>query len=154
MKQQYTTNRSRGAALVEFALILPLLMLFLLGIIEFGMLVLDKQTLEQAAREGTRVAAVGSPIATIKQRITNSSAVLTNQNEMVVTLSYSTDNGITFPYTLADASGGVNNAPSGSLLQARLDLPHHLITGSFFSWLSGLQGNAVMLHTKVVMRRE
>jgi len=53
----------RGAAAVEFALVLPVLVLLLFGIIEFG-LVFDAQlTITHAAREGARVASVGGNVA-------------------------------------------------------------------------------------------
>jgi len=48
----------RGAALVEFALILPILMALLLGITTGGIAVYQKITLAGAAREGTRFGAV------------------------------------------------------------------------------------------------
>lgn len=51
-------RRDRGASLVEFALVLPLLTLFLFGIIEFGIAYNKKQTVNSAAREGARTAAV------------------------------------------------------------------------------------------------
>jgi len=44
----------RGQALVEFALALPVLLLLLLGIIEFGLLLYNKQVITNAAREGAR----------------------------------------------------------------------------------------------------
>ncbi|MBI3949402.1 MAG: pilus assembly protein [Acidobacteria bacterium] len=46
----------RGQALVETALILPLLMLMLVGIIEFGRLLFTQHAVTNAAREGGRVA--------------------------------------------------------------------------------------------------
>ena len=49
----------RGQALVEFALVLPLLMLVLFGIVEFGRAWNAKQVLTDAAREGARLAVVG-----------------------------------------------------------------------------------------------
>jgi Flp pilus assembly protein TadG len=49
-------RRKRGTAVVEFAVVLPLLILILFGIIEFGWLFLVRQTLVNAAREGCRVA--------------------------------------------------------------------------------------------------
>ena len=52
---------TRGQALVEFALILPLLILILMGIIEFGRLWMTMITLSGAAREGARLAAVTAP---------------------------------------------------------------------------------------------
>jgi Flp pilus assembly protein TadG len=54
----------RGQALVEFALILPLLMLVLFGIVEFGRAWNAKQVLTDAAREGARLAVVGDPTIT------------------------------------------------------------------------------------------
>lgn len=44
----------RGSAAVEFAIILPLLMTLLLGIVEFGYLFNQQISLTQAAREGAR----------------------------------------------------------------------------------------------------
>ena len=44
----------RGASAVEFALILPLLAVILFGVIEFGLLLFDKQVITNASREGAR----------------------------------------------------------------------------------------------------
>lgn len=49
----------RGAALVEFALILPLLVLLVFGMIDFGLLLSDHLALNQTAREAARIYAVG-----------------------------------------------------------------------------------------------
>jgi len=51
----------RGAAAVEFALVLPLLLLIVFGIIDFGRALNAQITLTQAAREGARLAALGQP---------------------------------------------------------------------------------------------
>ncbi|WP_435771163.1 TadE/TadG family type IV pilus assembly protein [Nocardioides sp. SYSU DS0651] len=48
----------RGAAAVEFALILPLLMVVVFGIINFGDMLSVRQSVSQAAAEGARAAAV------------------------------------------------------------------------------------------------
>ena len=48
----------RGAALVEFAIILPLLILLVFGTIEFGRAYNAKVTLTHAAREGVRKLAI------------------------------------------------------------------------------------------------
>jgi Flp pilus assembly protein TadG len=47
---------ARGAELVEFALVLPLLLMVVLGIIDFGLLFQRYEVLTNAAREGARVA--------------------------------------------------------------------------------------------------
>ena len=54
-------SRDRGAAAVEFALLLPLLLFLVFGIIDFGRALNAQITLTQAAREGARLAALGSP---------------------------------------------------------------------------------------------
>jgi Flp pilus assembly protein TadG len=46
---------------VEFALLLPLLLLIIFGIIDFGRAINAQITLTQAAREGARLAALGQP---------------------------------------------------------------------------------------------
>lgn len=47
-----------GAVAVEFALILPVLLLLVVGIIQFGIVYSQYQVMEGAAREGARCAAV------------------------------------------------------------------------------------------------
>ena len=52
-----TIRRSeRGTAVVEFALVLPLLLMFLFGIMEFGRIMMVNHTLNNAARAGARIA--------------------------------------------------------------------------------------------------
>lgn len=53
-------DRERGAVAVEFALILPVLLLLILGIIEFGIAFNHQQGLHAAAREGARLASLPS----------------------------------------------------------------------------------------------
>jgi Flp pilus assembly protein TadG len=45
----------RGAALVEFAVALPILMFLLVGIVSFGLILREYQVLQNGAREGARL---------------------------------------------------------------------------------------------------
>lgn len=54
-------GRDRGATAVEFALLLPLLLLIIFGTIDFGRALNAQITLTEAAREGARLAALGQP---------------------------------------------------------------------------------------------
>jgi Flp pilus assembly protein TadG len=54
-------ERERGTAAVEFALLLPVLLLLVFGIIDFGRALNAQITLTQAAREGARLVALGEP---------------------------------------------------------------------------------------------
>jgi Flp pilus assembly protein TadG len=51
--------RDRGAAAVEFALVLPVLLLVMFGLIDLGRALNAQITLTQAARIGARMAALG-----------------------------------------------------------------------------------------------
>ena len=53
--------KQKGQALVEFALVLPLFIILVFGVIEFGHLLMTYNVLTGAAREGVRVAAVTAP---------------------------------------------------------------------------------------------
>ena len=58
-------RRDRGAAAVEFALVVPLLVLLVVGIAELGRAYHVQSTLSGAAREGVRIMALqSSPSAT------------------------------------------------------------------------------------------
>lgn len=51
-------KNQKGAAVVEFALILPLLLVILFGIIEFSVYFFDKAVITNASREGARAGIV------------------------------------------------------------------------------------------------
>lgn len=54
----FTPSRERGATAVEFALVLPILLVLVIGIIEFGRAYHVQTTLSNAARDGARVMAL------------------------------------------------------------------------------------------------
>jgi Flp pilus assembly protein TadG len=56
------SRRARGAALVEFALVLPLLLTMLLGIVTSGSAYNRKLQMSHAVREGARYGATASPM--------------------------------------------------------------------------------------------
>lgn len=53
-----TAREAAGVAAIEFALVLPVLMLILLGIIDFGLMMYDKAMITNAAREAARAGIV------------------------------------------------------------------------------------------------
>lgn len=61
----------RGAGLAEFALVLPVLLIILFGIIEFGLAWSRSQAVTAAAREGGRLASLSSTTtADVSTRVT------------------------------------------------------------------------------------
>lgn len=65
-------RRARATALVEFAVVLPLLLTILFGIIEYGWTFMVLQTLQNAAREGCRISVLQTstePYTDVETRI-------------------------------------------------------------------------------------
>jgi Flp pilus assembly protein TadG len=63
----------RGAAVVEMAVVTPLLLLFLFGIIEFGWMFMVHETMVNATREACRQATLeGTTTGEVYTRFTNS----------------------------------------------------------------------------------
>lgn len=58
---QFSRNSERGQSLVEFALVLPLLLMLLMGVVFFTMAFNLQQVLNNAAREGARQWAMNPP---------------------------------------------------------------------------------------------
>jgi Flp pilus assembly protein TadG len=64
--------KRRGAAVVEFAIVVPIFFLMVFGMIEFGRMVMVHQLLTGAAREGARQAIVnGATAGDVEQTVRN-----------------------------------------------------------------------------------
>lgn len=68
--------RSRGQALVEFALIIPLFLLIMVALFDLGRAVFAYNTLTNAAREGARLAIVNQDLASIVARAKSQTAMV------------------------------------------------------------------------------
>lgn len=69
-------KNQRGQALVEFALVVPMLVLVVVAIVEFSRIWETMNLLTSAAREGARVASLTNPVST-SQATTAAQNVLT-----------------------------------------------------------------------------
>jgi len=65
-----------GQSTVEFAMVLPILLLLLMGIIEFGRIISSYMIINNLAREGARFAAVGKTDSQITTLLLNEHATL------------------------------------------------------------------------------
>ena len=63
------TSAERGAAAVEFALIVPILLLLIFGIVEFSRLYNVQLSLSNAAREGARTMAIENDLTLTRNAI-------------------------------------------------------------------------------------
>jgi Flp pilus assembly protein TadG len=151
-------SRRAGTATVEFALVLPLLLALLFGIIEFGFLFKDQLAIQQVAREGSRTAAVGRTRSEVNARIVGSAATLTTAN-LTSDVTYRTYASGTWSawVTLGDRAddSGQNDAPQGAQVRVRTHYVHQFLTGPLFARLIGKPGaTSLTLNAEMVMRRE
>lgn len=62
----------RGSSAVEFAVVLPLLLILVFGIIEFGLAFYRAQNFQAAAREGARMLSVGVDNEDVREHVRSS----------------------------------------------------------------------------------
>ena len=63
-------GRRRGAAAVEFAVVAPVLLILVFGMIDVGRMIMVQQLMNDAAREGARTASLGgSSFAEVSSRV-------------------------------------------------------------------------------------
>ncbi|MEL7563574.1 MAG: TadE family protein [Dehalobacterium sp.] len=77
---------AKGQAMVELALILPILLLLIFGIVEFGRIFSTQLLLTSSAREAARIAAVGASDIAIVTNVENNASVL-DSSKIMVTIS-------------------------------------------------------------------
>ena len=104
------SKRARGAAVVEFAVVLPLLLTILFGIIEYGWVFMVRQTLQTAAREGARIAILQTstePYTAALSRIADvmGPTGLTTYTPTVLQVDTIIEVTVTIPYTEVSLMG-------------------------------------------------
>jgi TadE-like protein len=86
-----------GQAMVEFALVLPILLMIVMGIIQFGILFNNYVTLTDAVRAGARQAAVSrdlpDPVAAASDRVKQSGAGLDETKLEITVTPYDPEDG-------------------------------------------------------------
>ena len=135
-----------GAELVEFALVLPLLLLVFGGIVDFGLLLQRQQVVTNAAREGARLAILpGYTLADVQARVTQFVREGINNPAAAPATSMST-------VTLTPGSGPPFQA---ARIEVRL-VDRFLILGPIVSLSGGSSGSfgAITLSANTTMRIE
>lgn len=104
MSRRWNVRSDRGAVAVEFALIFPILIVILIGIIEYGSMFNAQLLITGAAREGARAMSVSGSVAQAQSAAVNAAAGLapalsaanvsvsspscTDGSDITVTISY------------------------------------------------------------------
>ena len=76
MKRYRTINDQNGAAMVEFAIVLPLLLTLIFGMIEFSVMLYDKAMLTNATREWERMKVLEASQVATGQQLDNADAAV------------------------------------------------------------------------------
>ena len=104
-------DSERGAAAVEFAILLPLLLMLVLGTIEFGRAYNTQITLTNAARDGVRVMAINNDPTGARTAVRNAassvSSTIPDANITISPAACATDKQVTvtIKYNLSTITG-------------------------------------------------
>lgn len=137
----------RGAAMVEMALVLPLFLMLVLGIIEFGRAMMVANLVTYAAREGARMAVLDGSTNTD----VNNAVVTFLQSAIGQGIS-TADISVTITVTAAagnpNPANNVANALSRDLITIKVQLPFNKVALIPGDYLNGKQlvGQSAMRH--------
>lgn len=146
MRTKRATNPEKGAALLEAAITIPILLLIAVGIFEFGRAYQTWQVLTNAAREGARVAVLPDPTAGIaEQRVRDymQAGQLTRWASATISVNRS---------ATLDLGGRTVSAS-----QVTIDYPFQFIVLQPVARLvarGSTLGNALVMRAQAVMRNE
>ena len=142
-----TKDARRGAAMVEMALVLPVFLMLIMGIIEFGRAMMVSNLVTNAAREGARMAVLDGSTNTDVQN-----AVRTFLQGAISSSLTTGDIGISITVTPAPGNPNpANNLASTSprdLIAVQVALPFNkvaLIPGNYLAGKT-LTGSSAMRH--------
>jgi Flp pilus assembly protein TadG len=138
-------NNQKGAALLEFAIVLPFLLVLVFGVIEFGLIAYNKQVITNASREGARSAIT---------KTLNSDGTLTAGDIVIIRdiiTAYCDGNLI----NLVAGAGGLISPPTVSGPDGQNDITVR-VTYGYNLLFSGLVGfnSGIALTGQTVMRME
>jgi hypothetical protein len=102
----YILKNQRGASAVEFAILLPIIVMLFFAIFEFGIAFNNYIALTHAAREGARLAAVAEEEDFIKQEIIQRAPTVSIEEDNIDIIGL--HNKVGMPVTVS-VTGGVLN---------------------------------------------
>ncbi|MEZ5942312.1 MAG: TadE/TadG family type IV pilus assembly protein [Planctomycetaceae bacterium] len=138
------TERRTGAAMVETALVLPIMMMVILGIVEFGRAFMVCQLLTNAAREGGRSAVIPgstSPQVTADIQGLVANTVGVDTTEVAVSI-------LVTPYAGGNSHSDLSLAQKRDLCDIRVVVAYDNVSFVPAKWMTGvnLTGQTAMRH--------
>lgn len=151
----------RGAAALEFALVIPVLMALVCGMMDFAMVFNGQAVVTNAARDGVRAASLGKTFAGTGKVVANETGALINPS--IVSWSVCTAAGIESPAGEWKCSSGTAASPNPSNTvyeSARaIDAIVRVTVSYRYTWLTPLptwigQGTTTLISQVSYMRIE
>lgn len=133
-----TRQGEKGQNLVEFALVVPLLLLLVIGIAEFGRAWMTKNILTGAAREAVRMAAVPPPTGM-------------DNNDWLLAINARADNILKSAGIVADNIAIVVNVVANDPVSVTVSYNFPVVIAGF---IPGLGNAKIPLSSTTTMRRE
>ena len=78
LTRQKSRKSQRGAAALEFALVVPILIVFVFGIVDFGLMINSQAVFANASRDAARAGSFGGTLSDIQGVVTNETSYLPN----------------------------------------------------------------------------
>jgi len=142
-------TRRSGQAVVEFALIAPILLLIVLGIVEFARAWSAHHVIADAAREGARLSAIADESIGPTEVRDAVQRALANGGLDASSVATSCPSGTSAPCIDVVDNAGVRGEPS----TVYIEYPYRLVwLAPFMNWASG--DETVTLKSRIVMRNE
>lgn len=120
-------DNENGQSLVEFALVIPIFALILIGIVELGNIWMTMNVLTGASREGARVAAVTSPdtelVSTAVRNVLSSIGV-TGETVTIEGPNIDAEVSVSVRITYTSITGGIIPGLAGSVELVRSTTMH------------------------------
>lgn len=145
----------RGAAMVEFAILAPLLVMLVIGMLEFGLLFKDSLTANSASREAARIiVAAGDHVSADQWGLDAAQATMQAAAVQIDTISIVNQAGNGSSYT-PDGSGGwiaspINSGwPPASRQTDVANLDHAIVMVNYkHKWITNLFGSGERILTE------
>lgn len=125
-------RNQRGVELIEFAIVLPLLLILTLTVVDFSRAFFMKSILTAAAREGARLAVVTNDPAAAQTRA----------------VDVAKSGGVT------DATSSVTGPDANKFMECTVSGNFSFLYPGLFSWLGNSFSNPMLLTASVSMRKE
>lgn len=140
-----TRSNRRGAAVVEMAMVLPIFVMIVLGIVEFGRAMMVGQMVTNAAREATRLAIVdGSSNTNVTTWVTTflNESLGVNTSDVTVAITVDPAPGNEDPLDM------IEDAQTRDLVTIQVEVPFDKVSYIPGDYLSGkkLKGRSAMRH--------